>query len=69
VKFDLFRQNGIIAAAGDRHLAEFCPSPWYLKDPEHVKKWRFTLTPVSFRIEQREELKKKTLTTEMGYSF
>ena len=25
VKFDLFRRYGMIAAAGDRHLAEFMP--------------------------------------------
>lgn len=57
VKFDLFKRYGIIAAAGDRHLAEFCP-PWYLKDPETVKTWMFGLTPVSWRkqnlIERRE---------------
>lgn len=61
VKFDLFSQYGLIAAAGDRHLAEFCPPNWYLKDPETVKKWKFTLTPVSFRVSQREELKGKSL--------
>jgi hypothetical protein len=27
----------LIAAAGDRHLAEFAPLSWYLKDPETVK--------------------------------
>ncbi|HBF86134.1 MAG TPA: alpha-glucosidase/alpha-galactosidase [Clostridiales bacterium] len=54
VKMDLFRRYGYIAAAGDRHLAEFCPGNWYLKDPETVKKWQFTLTPVSYR---KEDLK------------
>lgn len=49
VKFDLFRRFGLIAAAGDRHLAEFCPGDWYLKDPETVEKWGFGLTPVSWR--------------------
>jgi galacturan 1,4-alpha-galacturonidase len=49
VKFDLFLRYGKIAAAGDRHLAEFMP-PWYLKDPETVKSWGFGLTPVSWRI-------------------
>ena len=49
VKFDLFRRYGVIAAAGDRHLAEFCP-PWYLKDPETVKSWKFGLTTVDYRI-------------------
>jgi alpha-galactosidase len=55
---DLFKRYGLIAAAGDRHLAEFCPPSWYLKTPELVKSWNFSLTPVSFRIEDRERLKK-----------
>lgn len=48
VKFDLFLKYGKIAAAGDRHLAEFMP-PWYLKDPATARSWGFTLTPVSWR--------------------
>ena len=56
VKMDLFRRYGLIAAAGDRHLAEFCPHSWYLATPETVKKWGFTLTPVSWRIKNREKL-------------
>ncbi|MCM3788647.1 alpha-glucosidase/alpha-galactosidase [Domibacillus indicus] len=48
VKFDLFRRYGLIAAAGDRHLAEFMP-PVYLESPETVAKWKFHLTPVDFR--------------------
>ena len=60
VKMDLFRRYGLIAAAGDRHLAEFCPPHWYLKNPEMVAKWHYALTPVSWRIEQREELKQKS---------
>lgn len=55
VKFDLFRRYGIIAAAGDRHLAEFCPMSWYLKDPETVKSWKFGLTPVSWRLDNQKE--------------
>jgi len=50
VKFDLFKKYGAIAAAGDRHLAEFMP-PWYTRDPETVHTWKFGLTPVSWRIE------------------
>lgn len=50
VKFDLFRRFGAIAAAGDRHLAEFT-APWYTLNPETVKSWKFGLTPVSWRIE------------------
>ena len=37
---------GLIAAAGDRHLAEFMPGNEYLKDPETVEKWKFALTSV-----------------------
>ena len=48
VKMDLFLKYGKIAAAGDRHLAEFMP-PWYLKDPDTARAWGFTLTPVSWR--------------------
>ena len=48
VKFDLFRRYGKIAAAGDRHLAEFMP-PVYLKDPDTAHSWGFGLTPVSWR--------------------
>jgi alpha-galactosidase len=51
VKFDLFRRYGIIGAAGDRHLAEFVPGYWYLKDPETVRAWKFNLTTVDWRIE------------------
>lgn len=50
VKFDLFKRYGLIAAAGDRHLAEFMP-PWYLKDPQTVESWDFGLTTVSWRKE------------------
>lgn len=58
VKMDLFMRYGIMAAAGDRHLAEFCP-PWYLKDPDTVKLWQFRLTPVSYR--KREQAKREAL--------
>ena len=56
VKFDLFRHYGLIAAAGDRHLAEFMPGNEYLKDPETVKSWKFGLTSVEWR---KEDLKKR----------
>ena len=49
VKFDLFRRYGLIAAAGDRHLAEFMPGDSYLKDPDTIRGWKFALTPVSWR--------------------
>lgn len=56
VKLDLFNRYGYIAAAGDRHLAEFCSGNWYLKDPEHVRKWKFGLTSVAWR---RNDLKQR----------
>lgn len=56
VKMDLFRRYGRIAAAGDRHLAEFCPHSWYLASPAHAESWGFALTPVSWRIANREAL-------------
>ncbi|WP_186423676.1 alpha-glucosidase/alpha-galactosidase [Lacrimispora celerecrescens] len=56
VKFDLFRRYGLIAAAGDRHLAEFMPGNDYLKDPETVKSWKFGLTTVAWR---KEDLKNR----------
>ena len=55
VKFDLYRRYHYIAAAGDRHLAEFMPGDLYLKDPETVRKWKFSLTPVSWRKADLEE--------------
>ena len=54
VKMDLFRRYGLIAAAGDRHLAEFV-APWYTRDPETVRRWKFTLTPVSWRISDLQD--------------
>lgn len=51
VKFDLFLRHGLIAAAGDRHLAEFLPPWYYLRDPETVHRWMFGLTTVDYRIE------------------
>ena len=55
VKFDLFRRYGAVAAAGDRHLAEFCEGDWYLQNPEQVEKWGFGLTPVSWRKEKLKD--------------
>jgi alpha-galactosidase len=59
VKIDLYRRYGLIAAAGDRHLAEFCPHSWYLANPAQVESWGFALTPVSWRIKNRDKLKKQ----------
>lgn len=55
VKFDLFKRYGLIAAAGDRHLAEFMPSDDYLKDPDTVKSWKFGLTTVDWRKNELKE--------------
>ena len=59
VKMDLFRRYGLIAAAGDRHLVEFCPHSWYLSSPETIESWGYALTPVSWRIANREKLKQQ----------
>lgn len=67
VKFDLFKRYGLIAAAGDRHLAEFCEGKWYLSSPEAVKEWGFGLTPVSWRknnLKGRLEKSKRRLNGE-----
>ncbi len=55
VKMDLFNRFGLIAAAGDRHLAEFMPGDEYLKDPETVAGWNFGLTSVAWRKEDLKE--------------
>ena len=41
-------------------MAEFCPGAWYLKDPETVEKWGFSLTPVSWRKDRTKELMAKS---------
>ena len=60
VKMDLFNRFGLIAAAGDRHLAEFMPSNEYLKDPETVASWKFALTSVDWRKEDLQNRLKKS---------
>ena len=55
MKFDLFRRYGLIAAAGDRHLSEFCPGRWYLENPETVERFGFALTKVEYRVKELEE--------------
>ncbi len=60
IKMDLFRRYGYIAAAGDRHLAEFCPGKWYLESPQKVKEWGFGLTTVDYRKEQLKERLEKS---------
>ena len=60
VKFDLFRRYGLIAAAGDRHLAEFMPGDEYLKDPRTVEAWKFALTSVAWRKEDLKDRLEKS---------
>jgi galacturan 1,4-alpha-galacturonidase len=55
----LFKRYGVIAAAGDRHLAEFVPNSWYIKDPDTVKSWEFGLTIVDWRINDLQDRLKK----------
>ena len=54
VKMDLFKKFGYIAAAGDRHLAEFCEGKWYLENPQRVEEMEFRLTPVSWRKDKQK---------------
>lgn len=57
VKMDLFARYGALAAAGDRHLAEFVNNTWYLRSPETVAQWHFALTTVDFREKnQRQQI-------------
>ncbi len=67
VRIDLFRRFGYIAAAGDRHLVEFCPGKWYLESPERVNEMKFALTPVSWRkqdLQNRLERSRRLLSGE-----
>ena len=64
VKFDLFQRYGALAAAGDRHLVEFLPNQWYLKNPETVKNWQFNLTTVDYR--EADQARKIADTIEMA---
>lgn len=56
VKFDLFLRYGMIAAAADPYIAEFCP-PWYLKTPKTASAWRFSLnTPNAIKRARADRL-------------
>ncbi len=59
VKMDLFNRFGLIAAAGDRHLAEFVPQ-WYLQSPEMAQSYGFELTPVSWRKENDKNVRERS---------
>ena len=47
IKYALFERYGIMAAAGDRHLAEFVPG--FTHSPEVLFRWGVIRTPVSYR--------------------
>jgi alpha-galactosidase len=64
VKLDLYNKYGVLAAAGDRHLAEFMPSTWYLKDEKTVHDWEFNLTTVDWR--EADQAKKIAESIEMA---
>lgn len=72
VKFDLFLRFGYIGAAGDRHLAEFCPPKWYLASPECASSWTFGLTPVTWRkndLKERLEKSARLVSGEEKFEF
>ena len=72
VKMDLFRRYKYIAAAGDRHLAEFCEGKWYLESLERVKEMMFELTSVNWRkkdLEERLEKSRKLVSGELDVSI
>ena len=57
VAFELFRRFGVLAAAGDRHLAEFVP--WFLTSADSCYRWGFCLTPYSYRYERYRDAPKR----------
>ena len=57
IKFELFRRYGILAAAGDRHLAEFVPG--FTTSPEELFRWGVIRTPISYRIENWDSIGKQ----------
>ena len=70
VKFTLFKRYGAIAAAGDRHLAEFCPGKWFLESKEMVNdQYGFSLTTVDWRKIELEQRKQKALDYYNGKPF
>ena len=70
VKFTLFKRYGAIAAAGDRHLAEFCPGNWFLASKEMVyDRYGFSLTTVDWRKQELEQRKQRALDYFHGKPF
>ena len=60
VKIDLFLKFGVVAAAGDRHLAEFCEGKWYLENKERVNEMKFSLTTVQYRKQDLKDRLEKS---------
>jgi galacturan 1,4-alpha-galacturonidase len=60
IKYDLYHKFNCMAAAGDRHLAEFMPVSYYLKDQERRDYFKFNLTPVSWRVDNLKRAIEKT---------
>jgi galacturan 1,4-alpha-galacturonidase len=54
VAFALFQRYGFLAAAGDRHLAEFVPG--FLVDEDTAYRYGFSLTPIEYRYRRWQEL-------------
>jgi alpha-galactosidase/6-phospho-beta-glucosidase family protein len=53
IKFELFRRYGILAAAGDRHLAEFVPG--FIGSPDELFRWGIIRTPISYRQARHQQ--------------
>jgi len=47
VTWELFRQFGLLPAAGDRHLVEY--APWFLDDRERLNRWGVKRTDSDYR--------------------
>lgn len=60
LKIDLCNRFGYIAAAGDRHLAEFCEGKWYLENPDRVSEMHYWITPVDWRKNDLKERLEKS---------
>lgn len=70
VKMDLYKKYGALGAAGDRHLVEFMPNTWYLKDPQTVMDWKYGLTTVDFReARQKQQIEETALMAEGKKKF
>lgn len=66
VRMDLYKRFGYIAAAGDRHLAEFMDNEDYLGSPENVARWNFGLTTVAWRKNDLKERLARSARLMMG---